>query len=262
MSEKKKFDKEGIRNIAIVTVSLCLVASLVVSFASVSLKDLQEKNEIFEKRKNILEAAGVIEPGETISYDDLEKNFSDIRVRVVDFNSGEILEGIDVATYDPIKSSKDLEASISLTKADDIAGIKRRENKGKIYEFLKNGEIETIVLPIRGYGLWSTLYGFLALDGSGKKVKGITYYDHAETPGLGGEVDNVKWKDSWKNKTAYGEDGEVVIKVLKSGKADLSSEFEIDGLGGATITTYGVDAMIKFWLGDKGYGSYLKKHIF
>ncbi len=258
---KKKFNKESIKNIVIVTLSLCFFASLVVSFVSVSLRDLQEQNEIFEKRRNILEAAGVIGTGEQISFEELEREFSNIRIKVVDFDSGEVVEGIDIDAYDPIKSSKDVEASISLSKARDIAGLKRRENRGKVYEFLKDGEIETIVLPIRGYGLWSTLYGFLALDGSGKMVKGITYYDHAETPGLGGEVDNIKWKNSWKEKTAFDENGEVVIRVLK-GRASPDSKTEIDGLAGATITANGVDAMIRFWLGEDGYGKYLRNYVF
>jgi Na+-transporting NADH:ubiquinone oxidoreductase subunit C len=89
----------------------------------------------------------------------------------------------------------------------------------------------------------------------------VTFYDHAETPGLGGEVDNPRWKDSWKGKQAIDETGKVKIEVLK-GVVDTSrpeSKYQIDGLSGATLTTRGVDNIVKFWLGDDGYGSLLKR---
>ncbi len=259
----KKFNKDSIKNILFVTFFLSIVASLLVSFLAISLRDLQEQNRVFEKRKNILEAAGIIEPGEEVSFADLEEKFKDVKEIVIDFDSGDEVEGIDAESYDPLKASKDPAASIALSKAEDVPGIKRRENQGVIYEIIKNDTLETIVLPIRGYGLWSTLYGFIALDGTGKVVKGITFYQHAETPGLGGEVDNIRWKKMWVDKVAYDEADDLKIRVLKAGKAKPDSKYEIDGLSGATITTVGVDHMISFWLGEeKGYGKYLKKNIF
>ncbi len=258
----KKFNKDSIKNTVIVTFSLCIVASLIVSFIAISLKSLEEQNKLLEKRRNILEAAGIIEIGQRVTFEEVEKEFQNIKEKIVDFKTGNVVEDVP-ENYDPLKASKDLALSVSLTKKEDIAGLKRRENQGPIYEVLEGDEVATIILPIRGYGLWSTLYGFLALDGSGKKIKGITYYEHAETPGLGGEVDNPKWKKSWVGKTAYNDNGEVAIRVLKGGTAKLDSNVQIDGLAGATITTYGIDYMIQFWLGqDKGYGKYLAKNIF
>jgi Na+-transporting NADH:ubiquinone oxidoreductase subunit C len=122
--------------------------------------------------------------------------------------------------------------------------------------------IEKIILPIKGYGLWSTLYGFLALESDLQTVAGIGFYEHAETPGLGGEIDNPNWKASWVGKQAYNQ-GEFAITVLK-GRVDLDragSESQIDGLAGATLTTKGVDNLLKYWLGEQGFQpliSYLK----
>ena len=111
-----------------------------------------------------------------------------------------------------------------------------------------------IVLPIKGYGLWSTLYGFLALDKDAVTVRGITYYQHGETPGLGGEVDNPTWKAKWPGRKAYDESWAPALRVIK-GQAGppSSSPHQVDGLSGATITSRGVNDMINFWLGESGF---------
>jgi Na+-transporting NADH:ubiquinone oxidoreductase subunit C len=94
----------------------------------------------------------------------------------------------------------------------------------------------------------------LALEADMQTVAGIGFYQHAETPGLGGEIDNPKWKSSWVGKQAYN-NNELVLSVLK-GKADLSrpgSESQIDGLAGATLTTRGVNNLVQYWLGEQGF---------
>ena len=104
------------------------------------------------------------------------------------------------------------------------------------------------------------MYGFIALDKDLITVSGITFYAHGETPGLGGEIDNPRWQKIWRGKQAYDPQGDLTIEVLK-GKVDPSSanaEHQIDGLSGATLTTRGVDHMTKYWLGDNGYGLFLK----
>ena len=90
-------------------------------------------------------------------------------------------------------------------------------------------------------------------------MAGIGFYEHTETPGLGGEVDNPKWKASWVGKSAY--DGDVLALEVIKGKVDTSrdgAEYQIDGLAGATLTTRGVDNLIKYWLGDQGFKSFIE----
>ncbi len=121
------------------------------------------------------------------------------------------------------------------------------------------------VVPIYGKGLWSTLYGFIAIDADGKTIRGITFYEHKETPGLGGEVDNADWKAKWGNpelpKYAYDDEGHVAIRVMKGSinPSDDDAKYKIDGLSGATITSRGVTNLVQYWLGDDGFGPYLKK---
>ena len=149
-----------------------------------------------------------------------------------------------------------------MPKDKDIAILKRRENIGPIYVWAnENKEVERVVLPIRGYGLWGTLYGYLSLGSDLNSVNGIEFYDHKETPGLGGEVENEDWKAIWKGKLIYNQDGGVELKVVKGAAKD---EYQIDGLSGATLTSNGVSNMINYWLGNEAYGpalKNLKEHI-
>lgn len=253
-------NKNSVKNALLTIITVSVVASSIVSFTAVSLKERQESNKLFDKQKNILSVSGLLNTEDEVSKDIVEDLYKNIRTVVIDFQSGKKTTEVDPVTYDQNKAIKDPKLSAPLPGAEDIAGIRRKEKFGMVYEVVgSGGKVETIILPIRGYGLWSTLYGFLALESDGKTVKGITYYQHAETPGLGGEVDNDDWKAVWEGKSVYGEQGEVALTVVK-GKASPASKTEVDGLSGATITANGVDNMIKYWLSDKGYGQFLKNY--
>ena len=232
-----------------VALALCIVCAVVVSSAAVILRPTQEVNKLLDLKTNILASAGLLQEGVSI-----ETQFEQISTRVVDLQTGEFTDAVDAATYDQRKASKDPALSIALDPKQDPAKIKRRANYATVYMVEGEQGIEKIILPIKGYGLWSTLYGFLALEADLETVAGIGFYEHTETPGLGGEVDNPRWKSSWVGKQAYNQ-GELTITVLK-GKADLSragSESQIDGLAGATLTTRGVDNLVRYWLGDEGF---------
>ncbi|MEX2366075.1 MAG: NADH:ubiquinone reductase (Na(+)-transporting) subunit C, partial [Pseudohongiellaceae bacterium] len=125
----------------------------------------------------------------------------------------------------------------------------------------ENGNVDRIVLPVHGYGLWSTLYGFIALKGDGNTVTGITFYEHQETPGLGGEVDNPRWKSVWEGKEIYDDDGDVALRVIKGSVDENTGDavHKVDGLSGATLTSRGVQNLVSFWMGENGFGPVLKQ---
>lgn len=232
-----------------VALALCIVCAVVVSSAAVILRPTQEVNKLLDLKSNILASAGLLQQGVSI-----ETQFEQISTRVVDLETGRFTDAVDVASYDQRKASKDPALSIALDPKQDPAKIKRRANYATVYLLETEQGIEKIILPIKGYGLWSTLYGFLALESDLQTVAGIGFYEHTETPGLGGEIDNPRWKAGWVGKQAYRQ-GDVVINVLK-GKVDMSREgadSQIDGLAGATLTTRGVDNLVRYWLGDEGF---------
>ena len=234
-------------NKLIIPLVACIACAIIVSVTAVSVRPEQNLNIENEKKVKILAAAG-------IQTDKVDEEFLRIKTVFVDFETDKLVT-IDTA-YDHIKAASNPDQSTVIPKADDIAVLKRRENIGTIYVWVdEKNAIEKLVLPIRGYGLWGTLYGYLSLDSDLNTVRGIEYYDHKETPGLGGEVDNPNWKSDWYGKRIYNENGSVALYVTKGAS---STDYEIDGISGATLTTNGVSNMIKYWLGENGYGPIIK----
>lgn len=239
-----------------VAVLLCVVCSVLVSTAAVKLKPLQERNKALYTKKNILLAAGLMEEGK-----DVEELFKQIKVKIVDLASGEYDEKIDPQKYDQKVAAKDSAMSVMIPGAKDIAKIRRRALKIPVYLVQKGDRTETYILPIHGKGLWSTMYGFLALKGDLNTVQGITFYDHGETPGLGGEIDNPLWQKQWVGKKLFDENWILRFDVLK-GKVNQNKPaaiHQVDGLSGATLTTVGVKNMVRYWLDDHGYGKFLAR---
>jgi Na+-transporting NADH:ubiquinone oxidoreductase subunit C len=238
----------------IVAFSLCIVCSIVVSAAAVLLKPAQEANKILDLKRNVLAAAGM--------YDDsvsVDEQFAQISIRIVDLRTGKFTDEVNAEDYDQRKAAKDPAASDALTSAQDLAKVARREHYAVVYLVEDaGGDIDKIILPIHGYGLWSTLYGFIALESDGDTVAGLGFYEHGETPGLGGEVDNPRWKASWPGKKVY-RDGEVAIGLIKGAvdPAGPNATWQIDGLAGATLTARGVTNLVRFWLGENGFEPFL-----
>lgn len=241
----------------IVAFVLCLICSIAVSAAAVLLKPVQDKNKQLDKQKNIVAIAQLAQEGQSVS-----DAFKQVEAKVVDLQTGEYAEGIDPKTFDARAAAVDPKQNVVLSKDQDLASIKRRAKYATVY-LVKDqaGKLQKIILPVHGYGLWSTLYGFLALQGDANTVVGLGFYEHAETPGLGGEVDNPEWKAKWIGKKIIDEQGKVAIHVTKSpvAESDPRAAYEIDALSGATLTSNGVNNLVHFWLGADGFGPYLQK---
>ena len=241
---------ESTQKTVTVALVLCLVCSIIVSAAAVILRPAQAVNEKANMQMNILQAAGLYDPEQSIA-----DQFQRVTTRLVNIETGEFVEGMDAERYNQRQAAKDPSMNRELSGDEDIASIKRQAKIAKIY-LIENGEqVEKIILPIHGYGLWSTLYGFMALEGDANTVAGLGFYEHAETPGLGGEVDNPNWKIQWTGKQVYKDDA-VALRLVKGG-ADRSDMYGVDSLSGATITSRGVDNLLKFWMSDSGFKPFL-----
>lgn len=233
-----------------ITTLVCFVAAVFVSFAAVSLRDTQDRNKMNEKRRNIIQVAGLWQDGKTI--DDM---FARIESRVVDVRTGKYTNAVNT-DYDEIAGAKNPETSRALPKAQDKASIRRQSYYKVVYLVKDNtGKVSKVILPIHGYGLWSTLYGFVSVKTDGNTIGALKFYAHAETPGLGGEVDNPSWQAQWHNKKIYNTDGTVAISVVKGG---ASGDYQVDALSGATLTSDGVNNLLQFWVGKNGFAPYLK----
>ncbi|WP_298559308.1 Na(+)-translocating NADH-quinone reductase subunit C [uncultured Aliiroseovarius sp.] len=233
-----------------VAVALCLVASMIVSAAAVALRPLQEVNALKDKQINILQVAGIYDPAA-----DVVESFAAFEPRVLELETGAFTDAFDPASFDDRAAADDPATSVALD--DDPAGIVRQGKFVTVYLLRDDaGEIDKVILPIHGYGLWSTLYGFIALEENGNDIFALQFYEHAETPGLGAEVDNPRWKSLWNGKKLADENGDLQISVTKSVPA-AGADYHIDALAGATLTTAGVHNLLNFWMGESGYAPFL-----
>ena len=239
-----------------VAVLLCIVCSVLVSTAAVKLRPRQEANKALFTKTNILKAGGLLEEGKSI-----DELFKHIEIRYVDLATGDYNDTIDSKTYDAREAVNKPALSKAIPASQDLAHIKRMVKTAEIYLVKEDGELKTIIIPVYGKGLWSTMYAFLALEADGNTIKGYSFYDHGETPGLGGEIENPAWQALWVGKKLVDENGKLAINLLK-GKVDMSKPraiYEVDGLAGATLTNNGVRNLMHFWLGENGFGKYLAK---
>lgn len=268
--------RDSIAHTLKVTIILCVVCSVAVSLAAVGLRDLQNANRLEERNRNILIASGFLVEGQDTGSDgrNIEELYeAHIVPRVIRLESGVTVpeDRVPPEAQSLNKMLQSDQLSDPLSQSEDIAGIRRQEKYSVVYEVHDDpeGPITGWVLPVRGYGLWSTLYGFLALDDDLSTIRGLTFYQHGETPGLGGEVDNPRWKDLWRDpdhpKQAFDQDGDIAIQVTKGAvdPQDPESSFKVDGLAGATITTRGISSLLQYWLGgengEQGFGPFLQR---
>lgn len=208
--------------------------SMLLAVAANALRPTQEAAQQYDRQKNIMLAAGLLQEADPRPRKEIEEVYKTrFKEHVVDLTTGEFAD----AKYKP----------------SDLGGIKDAAERARyrdVYESTdEQGKTAAWVMPISGKGLWSILYGFLALDASGATVQGITFYKHGETPGLGGEVDNPKWKAMWPGKSIYDDKGEVYGVRVKKGKVDPNIAVEkrhyVDGMSGSTITGNGVTDFVK-----------------
>lgn len=244
-----------VKTIGVATL-LCLVCSIIVAGSATLLKPRQVANKLVDKKSNILTVAGIADPTKSV-----EELFAQIEARVVDMRTGEFTDEVDPTTFDQRKAANDAEYRIDLDKSNDIASISGMSKLGNVYLLRDGQNVSKIILPIKGYGLWSTMYGFLALESDATTVSSITFYEHAETPGLGGEIENKKWQATWAGKQIVNAQGEPVLRLVKGGVSASTpdSEYKIDSLSGATLTSNGVTNLIQFWMGENAFGPFLER---
>jgi len=244
-----------VKTIGVATL-LCLVCSIVVSGAAVMLKPKQVANKLLDKKSNILIVAGIAEPDKSV-----DELFTRIETRVVDLASGEYTDAVEADSFDQRRAAREPEYRVDLSNEQDLAQIGGMSKYASVYLLRENDAISKIILPVKGYGLWSTMYGFLALEGDATTVSGITFYEHGETPGLGAEIENQKWQSTWTGKKIVDVAGEPVLRLIKGTVQDgtADAEYKVDGLAGATLTSNGVSNLIQFWMGENAFGPYLDK---
>lgn len=246
-------DKDSRANTFLIAGGLCLICSLFVSVASVGLRGLQQQNAENEMRVNVLKAAHLVEPQANLNNQEIQQKFKQIETVVIDLKTGEVEKSINPAKYNMRAAAKDPNKSRALT--EDPARIRRQPQYATVYLVKENNQVVNAVLPVNGYGLWSTMYGFVSVSPQKRTINGISFYEQQETPGLGGEIVNPKWQANWKDVAIYDQNNATNVHLVKN----PSRPNEVDSLAGASLTSRGVQNMINFWLSEEGYQPFLDK---
>ena len=237
-----------------------VVCSAIVATAAVALSSRQEANRLLDRQRKVLDVVGLSAPDEPLSRAEITRRFEQgIRTVVVELESGEVADDIDAERFDPRRAAQDPERS--RPAPDNAAGVSRLPDHALVYHVVRAGEIDALVLPFEGVGLWSTIYGFVALSADLSTVRGITFYEHAETAGLGALISDAEWQAGWVGRRLFDDDWIPTLRVIK-GRAGSpeASPYQVDGLSGATLTGNGVTEALHFWLGESVLGPYLERY--
>jgi len=237
-----------------------VVSSAVVATAAVALSSRQEANRLLDRQRKVLDVVGLSAPDERLARAEVTRRFEEgVRTVVVELESGEVTSGIDPERFDSRRAAQDPESSRPAPA--NTAGVSRLPNHTLVYHVIRGGDIDALVLPFEGVGLWSTIYGFVALSADLSTVRGITFYEHAETAGLGALISDAEWQAGWVGRRLFDDDWSPRLRVIKgrAGSAE-TSPYEVDGLSGATLTGNGVTEALHFWLGESVLGPYLERY--
>lgn len=230
---------------------VAISCAIVVSTASIVLEPYQEAHLRAEREARM---AAMLQrlPG---LEDVLAETGADSMVtRLVDLASGQFVSGIDPETYDAAAAAADPESGVPIPAEQDIAGLRRRAPYAPVYLLESGREVRLVVLPVRGTGYQSTIEALLALEADLNTVAALTITQQGDTPGLGARIEDPEWQALWPGRQIADESGTILISVVRG---EASGPYEVDGISGASRTGAGVTNMLRYWLGDHGYGRFL-----
>ena len=239
--------------------AVCIVCSIFVAGSAVGLRERQRINRVVDRQAKVLGVVGLLTPGERWPAEKIIATFEEhIDTKIIELATGLDAPQIDAEDFDQQVASRRPESS--RVAPANPAQITRLPHHAALYRQMEGDQVKRVVIPIEGKGLWSTLYGYLALSPDFARIEGITFYEHGETPGLGGEIENPRWQAVWQGRIPFDGAGHPVVRVIKgsAGSPD-DNPHEVDGLSGATITGRGVTHLVQFWLGHDGFGPYIER---
>lgn len=253
---KSTRSRDSVSNTLLVAITLSLVCSVLVASTAILLKPMQQRNEDLYRQQIILDVAGLYAAG-----GDIDSLFAGIETRMIDLETGRYSDAASAEDFDAIAAAKDAELGIEIPAEQDTAGLRRRARLSPVYLVRNENELSQIILPVYGPGLWSTMRGFLSLGPNGSTVHGLRFYEHAETPGLGDQIDKAEWRDRWIGKQVFGSGDEPLIEVVRGSVDKNSNEavHQVDGISGATLTGRGVTNLVRYWTGPHGFGPFLER---
>lgn len=232
-----------------IALTVALACSAMVTTAVLSLRPLQANLATLERHRIVLQLLGAHIPKPNDTREVLS-SFNALDARLYDFSTGGENTTINAHVYDPWSDTAP-QRSLPL----NALGLASLPAYAPVYRVQSADGASRLVLPIQGKGMWSNLYGYLALAGDLKTVTDLYIYQHGETPGIGDRILHTDWIESWRGKQIGSTHGEPRLSVTND--PSIPEELRVDVISGATITSQAVGRMVHFWLGPDGFGPLL-----
>lgn len=233
-------DKESPIWVLSFAAAVALVCSLLVTTAVYFLRPIQAAYGAVEYNRVVLTAAGLVEPDDALTDAEIVDRFLELETRIVDLELGSATTDVDPLTYD----------------YRALADLEERPRYMPVYVLERSGAIETIVFPVYGDGMWSTIHGAVSLGADLSTITGALFHEHGETPGIGDVIEDPEWLAQWPGTRIFAETGDLCFDIRR--RRGSAGPCTIDGVTGATVTVTAVGDMIKRWFGPEGYGPYLQ----
>ncbi|MFQ6549647.1 NADH:ubiquinone reductase (Na(+)-transporting) subunit C [Aestuariibius sp. 2305UL40-4] len=236
-----------------VAITVALVCAIVVSVSSVLLRPYQEAH-LEAERQARMDAMLDALPGMREIME--EAGVDSLSTRIVDLETGIFDPDIDPASFDQQTAGNDPNRSVPIPPEQDVAELRTRARHAPVHFLDRDGELLLVVLPVSGTGYQSTIRAMLALEADLNTIAALTITDQEETPGLGARIEDPVWLAQWPGKEIADETGQIEISVVRG---QASGPHQVDGLTGATRSSNGVGNMLRYWLGDHGFGPFLDR---
>jgi Na+-transporting NADH:ubiquinone oxidoreductase subunit C len=252
-------DNDSPQKAILVVTLVALVCSVLVSTAAITLRPIQERNQLVERSRNVISLTGLVSPDQRLGGEQVLAAVEHLDIRLVDIDAGKFEETLDALSFDERAAATDPQSSVPIPEALDTARLGRRPKFVVAYLVWQAGALERIILPIYGQGMWSTLYGYIALGSDLNRIEAVSFYEQAETAGLGDQVTRADWQAQWRQRRIYDAAGQVRFRVAPGPvpAGSPAAAFEVDGMTGATVTGSAVTALIEYWFGPHGYAPFL-----
>jgi len=248
---------ESTPRILLVAAGVALVCSLMVSTAVELLRPRQLAYKAIDRTRIIVKAAGLVSAAELLSDRETVSRFQELDVRVVDLTTGRFTDAVDALSYDHRTAAQDPELSTPIEPARDLAGLGRRARYALVYLLADGQSIRRIVVPVHGQGMWSTIYGYIALESDLTTIADVVFFEHGETAGIGDQIESPQWQASWRGKQIYDQTGKPAIAAATAVSGRVAERHRVDAIAGATVTVDGVMNTVRYWFGEDGFGPFL-----
>ncbi len=247
-----------LKAILVVTIT-ALVCSVLVTVTVVLLKPIKQAYQHLERNQAIVQVSGLAEDTKKLTDKEIVNLYQQLEPRIVDLRTGQYDKQYNPDTFDTFAAANDSQFNVTIPNQYDIAQLGSRSQLITVYLVEEGGQLQRMLLPISGQGMWAKIYGYIALQADLNTIADITFYEQTETAGIGDQILDPGWQASWQGKQIYAA-GKLMFASDGSepGKNELIDKHQIDAISGATVTVDAVKNTVRYWFGEHGYARFLE----